>query len=89
MIRKLCEYHYISHVTHGLGLCRLVLTYCTCFFASFHRFYGAKRNCLQGKSPSADNNCTLHTAYPITWLSSVELLWVDPSRKNGQKLVNA
>lgn len=65
MIRKLCGCQYMSQVTHGLGLCRLGLMYCTCFFASFHRFYGAKRNCLQGKSPSADNNCTLQ--YSISY----------------------
>ena len=89
MTRELCGCQYILHVTLGLGLCLLVLTYCTCFFASFHRFYGAKRNCLQGKFPSADSNCTLLYSLSYNMVEFCRALVGRSFTKNGQKLVNA
>lgn len=59
------------------------------FLHHFTDFMEQRETACRVNPPQLIITVHYNTAYPITWLSSVELLWVDPSRKNGQKLVNA
>lgn len=70
MIRELCGCQYILHVTHGLGLCRLVQI-----------LWSKRDTACRINPPQLIITVYYYTAYPVTWLSSVELLWVDPSPK--------
>ena len=59
------------------------------FLHHFTDFMEQRETACRVNPPQLIITVHYNTAYPITWLSFVELLWVDPSRKNGQKLVNA
>ena len=60
------------------------VTIALAFLHHFTDFMEQRETACRVNPPQLIITVHYNTAYPITWLSSVELLWVDPSEKMGK-----